>query len=164
MKRGRIRDSRIRAAVIDWSKGDRLGLYWTLFAWRGQTSWPPLQDVLSFFLYRMAHRHGGYIGRNAVFQSKPILPHGLHGIYISRYARIGRDCRIYQNVTIGSIGKQAPEIGDHCLIGAGAVIVGGVKIGDFAKIGAGAVVHTDVPGYATVVAQPSRVIVRRDRP
>lgn len=164
MKRGRIRDSRMRAAVIDWSKGDRLALYWNLFAWRGQTSWPPLQDVLSFFLYRMAHRHGGYIGRNAVFQSKPVLPHGLHGIYISRYAKIGRDCRIYQNVTIGSIGKQAPEIGDHCLIGAGAVIVGGVKIGDFAKIGAGAVVHTDVPGYATVVAQPSRVIVRRDRP
>ena len=97
---------------------------------------------------------------NGPFQSKPILPHGLHGIYISRYAKIGKDCRIYQNVTIGSVGKQAPQIGDHCFIGAGAIIIGDIKVGDYVRIGAGSVVNTDVPNYATVVPQPSRIIVR----
>ena len=47
--------------------------------------------------------------------------------------------------TIASVGKKAPQIGDHCFIGAGATIVGDIRIGDFVKIGAGAVVFTDVP-------------------
>ena len=40
------------------------------------------------------------------------------------------------------------------------MIVGNVKIGDHVKIGAGAVVCSDVPDYATVVAQPPRLILR----
>lgn len=88
------------------------------------------------------------------------LPHGLHGVFISRYAKIGRDCWIYQNVTIGEVDRSAPEIGDGCLIGAGAALVDGIKIGNDVKIGAGAVVCTDIPDGCTVVAQPPRVIVR----
>ena len=150
----------IRGAVIDFSKGDLLGLYWKLFTWRGRIASRPLQDAVSFFLHRIALRHGGYIGRDAVFQGRPILPHGLHGIYISRYARIGADCCIYQNVTIGEVSRAAPQIGDHCLIGAGAVLVGNIRIGDHVRIGAGAVVSTDIPSWSTVVAQPPRIIAR----
>lgn len=160
MRNGKIRDSKIRAAVIDFAKRDLLWLYWKLFAWYNRIPYLPFQDILSFFLFRIARRHGGYIGRNAAFQSKPILPHGLHGIYISRYAKIGKECRIYQNVTIGSVGRKAPQIGDYCSIGAGAAIVGDIKIGDYVKIGAGAVVFTDVPSHSTVVAGPPRIIVR----
>ena len=109
----------------------------------------------------MAHKRGGYIGRGAVIAAVPSLPHGLHGIFISRYARIGAGCRIYQNVTIGQAGGLcAPQIGDGCLIGAGAVIVGDIRIGNHVKIGAGAVVSRDVPDYCTVVSQPPRIIVR----
>lgn len=117
----------------------------------------------TFLLNRMAHRRGGYIGNGAVFRGLPVLPHGLHGVFISRYAKIGRGCWIYQNVTTGEVDRAAPEIGDGCLIGAGAVIVGGVKIGDRVKIGAGAVVSFDVPDGCTVVAQPPRVISREAR-
>ena len=85
-------------------------------------------------------------------------------VYISRYAKIGAGCCIYQNVTIGEVDGKAPEIGEHCLIGAGAVLVGGIKIGDYVKIGAGAVVSTDVPSHATVVAQPARVILKGGKP
>lgn len=161
-RNGEIRDSKIRAAIIDYARGDSLWIYWKLFAWRSRISCLAFQDILSFFLLRIAHKHGGYIGRNAVFQNRPVLPHGLHGVYISRYAKIGAGCRIYQNVTIGSIGSKAPVIGNHCLIGAGAVVIGDIRIGDFVKIGAGAVVRRDIPSYATVVAQPARVIVRED--
>jgi len=117
-------------------------------------------DVLTFLLNRMAHRHGGYIGRGAVFAGEPVLPHGLHGVFISRYAVIGAGCRIYQNVTIGEVGHAAPEIGPGCVIGAGAVLVGKIKIGAHAKIGAGAVVCENVPDGCTVVAQRPRVLSR----
>ncbi|MDE7243784.1 MAG: serine acetyltransferase [Oscillospiraceae bacterium] len=150
----------IRETLTDYAKGDRLELFWKLFFLRQRTASKPLRDVLTFFLYRMASWHGGYIGRDAVIHGRPSLPHGLHGIYISRYASIGTDCRIYQNATIGEVDGKAPHIGNHCLIGAGAVITGGVKIGDFAKIGAGAVVFSDVPSFATAAAQPPRIISR----
>ena len=117
---------KIQAALIHWSRGENLGLYWKFFWWRKQCSVRIVRDMLTFFLNRIAHRHGGYIGNGAKFDSKPILPHGLHGVYISRYAHIGADCWIYQNVTIGSVDRKAPQIGDHCLIGAGAVVIGGI--------------------------------------
>lgn len=151
----------IRETLIDYSKGDNLRLYWRLFRWREQIRRKPIQDVLTFFLNRMAHHHGGYIGNGTTFRGIPVLPHGLRGVFISRYAHIGSGCWIYQNVTIGEVERNAPQIGDHCLIGAGAVIVGNIKIGNYAKIGAGAVVCSDVPDYATVVAQPPYLILRR---
>ena len=154
----------VRQQIIDYSKGDHLGLFWRLFAWRSRTASRRLRAVQTFFLNRSARRHGGYIGKDAAFAGRPMLPHGLHGIYISRYSRIGADCCIYQNVTIGEVDRAAPQIRDHCLIGAGAVLVGGITVGDYAKIGAGAVVCFDVPAHATVVAQQPRVIVREEEP
>ena len=147
-------------AVRDWSKGDYLGFYWALFRWRERCKGKACRNILTFLLNRSARRHGGYIGSGARFAGEPFLPHGLHGIYISRYASVGLDCRIYQNATIGEVEGKAPRIGDHCLIGAGAVLVGGIQIGDYVKVGAGAVVRTDIPSHATVVAQPSRVIAK----
>ena len=148
----------IKERIIDYSKGDNLRRFWRMFRWRERSRRKLWADILTFFLSRSAHKHGGYIGNGAVIDGIPSLPHGLHGIYISRYASIGADCRIYQNVTIGEVGHAAPHIGDHCLIGAGAIIVGGVKIGHNVKIGAGAVVSTDIPDNSTVVAQPPRII------
>lgn len=149
--------------IREFSKGNSLVLFWRLFRLRGRTKQPMLRQGLTFLLNRMAHRRGGYIGNGAVFQGVPVLPHGLHGIFISRYAKIGKNCWIYQNVTIGEVDRAAPEIGNGCLIGAGAIIVGGVKIGERVKIGAGAVVCADVPDNCTVVAQPPRVILREER-
>ena len=148
----------LREKIVDWSKGDRLTGFWRLYRWREKCRVKGIRNVLTFLLNRCAHRHGGYIGNGAAFAGIPSLPHGLHGIYISRYARVGAGCRIYQNVTIGEVNGQAPTIGDRCLIGAGAVLVGGIRVGNDAKIGAGAVVHEDVPDGAAVVAQPPRII------
>lgn len=142
----------LRGMVTDYSKGDNLHRFWALFYLRERTRSKRFQDILTFLLNRMAHKHGGYIGHGAVFYGTPILPHGLHGVFISRYATIGKGCWIYQNVTIGEARRKAPRIGDHCLIGAGAVIVGDVEIGSHVKIGAGAVVYTDVSDYCTVLA------------
>lgn len=148
----------LRETVIDWSKGDCLAGFWRLYRWRERCRKGLLRDVLTFLLNRSAYRHGGYLGNGAVFAGVPSLPHGLHGVYISRYAYIGAGCRIYQNVTIGEVNGRAPHIGSRCLIGAGAMLVGGIHVGNDVKIGAGAVVSVDVPDHATVVAQPPRIL------
>ena len=148
----------VRERITDYSKGDNLRRFWRFFRRRAQAKGKLHRQILTFLLSRMAHRHGGYIGNGAIIEGTPILPHGLHGIYISRYASIGANCWIYQNVTIGEVDRVAPQIGDRCLIGAGAVLVGGIKIGNDVKIGAGAVVSFDVPDHCTVVAQPARII------
>lgn len=151
---------KLKEKLVDISLGNDLDRFWRLFRRREKTKSRAGRLVLTFLINRSAHRHGGYIGFGAVIEGRPSLPHGLHGVYISRYAHIGENCRIYQNVTIGEVNGKAPCIGPGCLIGAGACIVGDVRIGRNVKIGAGAVVAEDVPDNCTVVAQPPRVIAR----
>ncbi|MCI9465423.1 MAG: serine acetyltransferase [Lachnospiraceae bacterium] len=148
----------IRRRIIDYSRGNNLRHFWRLYRMQRKTGEGFLHDILTFMMSRCAHRHGGYIGPDTVIKGSLTLPHGLHGIFISRYAKIGENCLIYQNVTIGEVNRKAPAIGDNCLIGAGAVIIGGVKIGSYVKVGAGAVVSTDIPDGCTVVSQPVRMI------
>lgn len=150
----------IREVIYDYSLGNDLRRFWRLFSLRERTKSAFLRRMLSFLLNRSAHRHGGYIGWGAVIEGIPSLPHGLHGIYISRYARLGTGCRIYQGVTIGEVDGKAPVIGRGCLIGANATVIGGVTIGCNVKIGAGATVSFDVPDNCTVVSAPPRVIVK----
>ena len=68
---------------------------------------------------------------------------------------IGSDVSVGHNAVI-----HGARIGDNCLLGAGAVIIGNIRIGDNAKIGAGAVVSLDIPDNCTVVPQPPRIIER----
>ncbi len=144
--------------LTDFCAGNRLEGFWRLFALRQRAKSRPLRWLLSALLLRSGHRHGGYVGPGAQIAGRPSLPHGLHGVYISRYASLGRDCRIYQNVTVGEVDGRAPRVGDGCLLGAGAVLIGGITVGNGARIGAGAVVAADVPAGATVVAQRPRVL------
>ena len=150
----------LRESIIDYSKGDNLHRFWALFRRREQAKSKFIKDILTFLCNRSAHKHGGYIGNGAIIAGPLSLPHGLHGVYISRYASIGTNCQIYQNVTIGEVNHIAPRIGDNCLLGAGAVIIGNIRIGDNAKIGAGAVVSSDIHDNCTVVPQPPRIIER----
>jgi len=90
-----------------------------------------------------------------------IMPHP-QGVVIHPEAKLGPNCLIFQQVTIGIGGSRpgAPVIGGHVDIGAGAKILGGVTIGDHAKIGANAVVLSDVPPGATAVGIPARMTPR----
>ena len=51
-----------------------------------------------------------------------------------------------------------PVIGDDVTIGAGAIIMGGIKVGNHVDIGAGAIVIDDVPDHSTVVCPKGRII------
>ena len=152
----------IRGFFTYWSRGDRMGGLWRLYSLRSRARHRLTRDLWTLLLNRSARRHGGYLGPEAVIQGRPVLPHGLHGVYISRYATIGPGCRIYQNVTIGEVGGKAPFIGPKGLIGAGEVFVGGRRVRAGAKVGAGAVVCQDIPEGCTVVAGPPRILKRGD--
>lgn len=123
-----------------------------------------------FYLYKIkkmdAYNNasmGTDLNAGAKFKGKPILPHGLKGIIISHYAVIGENCTIFQQVTIGDDTKNrrnAPKIGDNCIIGAGAKLIGKIKIGNNVKIGAGCIVCFDIPDDATVVMEKPRIIIK----
>ena len=93
------------------------------------------------------------------------FPHPV-GIVIARDVVVGKNCTIYQNVTIGKkkygfFEDKNTVIGDNVTIFANACIIGNVTIGDNAMIGAGAIVLEDVPANAVVVGSPAKVIKYR---
>lgn len=100
---------------------------------------------------------------------RTVFPHPI-GIVISKHATIGKNCWIYQNVTIGtdkyyhSAQKQFyPKIGDNVIIYAGAVVAGGITIGNGAIIGANAVVLSDIPEDSVAVGVPAKVVkIKKD--
>jgi serine acetyltransferase len=50
------------------------------------------------------------------------------------------------------------RIGKHCFIGARSIILPGITIGDHSIVGSGAVVTADVPPNCIVVGNPAKVI------
>ena len=80
-----------------------------------------------------------------------LIPHP-NGIVIHPGARIGVNCLIFQQVTIGMRDAQgAPEVSGHVDIGAGAKILGPLKIGTHVRIGANAVITRDVADGMIVI-------------
>lgn len=124
------------------------------------------RGMMRALYYLYMQRYGAYISHSARFASEPCFPHNLNGIFIAGAATIGRNCVIFQQVTIGanalpdSKGVGTPTIGDNVYIGAGAKIIGAVIIGDHCRIGANCVVTHDVPCNASVILQKPTVLVR----
>ena len=83
------------------------------------------------------------------------------GIVLCPEVRLGHNCSIAQNVTLGSAGSRrdsAPTIGNRVFIGAHSVLVGDITVGDDAMICAGSMVNRPVPARAVVLGNPARVI------
>ena len=91
------------------------------------------------------------------------IDHGT-GVVIGETAEIGRNCTVYQGVTLGGTslqhGKRHPTLEDNVVVGSGAGIIGAIVIGANSKVAAGAVVVKDVPPNSTVVGVPGRVVLQ----
>ena len=111
--------------------------------------------------------YGIELPRETVLGRRVRFPH-QGGIVIHQNARIGDDCVIRQNVTIGAVNPQrstqAATLGNGVELGAGAAIIGRVTVGDGARIGPNTVIMTNVPAGATVFAANARVIQMVRRP
>ncbi|HEY8443359.1 MAG TPA: serine O-acetyltransferase EpsC [Clostridia bacterium] len=89
------------------------------------------------------------------------IDHGS-GVVIGETTIIGKNCTLYQGVTLGGTGKDTgkrhPTLEDNVMVSAGAKVLGPITIGKGSKIGAGSVVLKDVPPGCTVVGIPGRVV------
>jgi serine O-acetyltransferase len=132
---------------------------------------PPFRSVLY-------HRLGGlgaghrliakglamfYKGETALFIScwdvgpGLMLMHGFATIITAQ--RMGEDCQVSQQVTIGYDDRGGPPVlGARVRVGANAVVLGPITVNDDAVIGAGAVVVRDVPAGAVVGGVPAKVL------
>lgn len=79
----------------------------------------------------------------------------LNGIIINANTKIGTNCTIFQQVTIGSNEQKGENggaiLGNNVYIGAGAKIIGKINICNDVNIGANAVVSKNVNRSCTVV-------------
>jgi serine acetyltransferase len=89
----------------------------------------------------------------------------LHGFATMVAAeRIGDDCMVCQQVTIGWTDKGRPVIGDRVLVMPGAKILGPVKVGNDVIVAANAVVVKDVEPGSTVAGIPAKAIGKTPAP
>lgn len=93
---------------------------------------------------------GTHLNYGATFAVPPQLPHGLNGIIVSHNAAIGKNVRIFHQVTIGEGKGGAPVIGNDVIIGAGSKLIGKIIIGNNVSIAAGCTVMQDIPDNSTV--------------
>ena len=159
------------ADAPDWSRETRTWLF----------EWAPYQSLLGAIRTYQAHRDRGgpwsAIRWRAAWLrwriwsvlggiSLPVrtriggglqMPH-THGIVVNVDARIGFNCDIYQQVTIGEMKGGCPTIGNNVFIGPGAMILGSITIGDGASIGPNALVIRDVPPDGLAVAPEAQIL------
>lgn len=99
-----------------------------------------LYAIYKFKFHKISVKLGFSIPVNVFDKGLSIAHYG--SIVVNDHAKIGRNCRIQENVTIGSTGgsEKAPQIGNNVFIASGARIIGDVVIADNVAIGANAVV------------------------
>ncbi len=111
------------------------------------------------------------IGEGANIWFNTVLRGDIQSITVGKYTNIQDNSTVHvmgdQPTVIGdyvTIGHNAVihcnKIGDNCLIGMGAVLLGYCEIGENTIIGAGAVVtqHKKIPPNSLVVGSPGRIV------
>ena len=120
-------------------------------------------------LYRWGYRHcrnvyGIELPYTVELGRRVIVEH-QGGIVVHGNSRIGDDCIIRQNCTLGIRSMDevdaAPVLKAGVNVGAGAAILGRITRGEGAQIGANAVVLTDVPPGALATGVPAQIKQRR---
>ena len=110
----------------------------------------------SFWPYTVlrAEKHGIRIGKYVNIQDHAMIHVGNHTPGV-----IGDYCSITHRVVV-----HGAEIGDHCLIGIGAVLMDGVKVGRNCVIAGGAFLteNTVIPDNSIVMGIPGKVVATRD--
>lgn len=79
------------------------------------------------------------------------------GIHIGDYTIVTPRVQIFTHDFVRAIHVDT-FIGSHCFIGAGSIILPGVRIGNRCIVAAGSVVTTDVPDRSLVGGNPAKII------
>lgn len=116
--------------------------------------------ILKYRLNRYSIKLGFTVPINVCDEGLFLVHYG--DVTINPSTRIGKNCKIYNGVVVGSkgFGEGSPTIGDNVMIGAGAKVLGNCRISDGCIIGANAVITKDVPANCTVVG--ANIIIDRE--
>lgn len=120
------------------------------------------------YLMKMNNKYAAFIPPTLDIPRSVTFPHGISGIFISVGAKLGENCVIFQQVTIGSNTLEgskrqgSPVLEDNVFVGAGAKIIGGVTVGAGSRVAAGCALSEDVPPDSTVL--PGKPVIRSGRP
>jgi serine O-acetyltransferase len=124
-----------------------------MWRFRGLRFLARLVSQVTRFLTGVEIHPGATIGRRF------FIDHGM-GVVIGETAELGDDVMLYHGVTLGGRSsereKRHPTLGNHVTVGAGAAILGPVMIGDHCVVGAQAVVTTDAPAHSLLVGIPAK--------
>ena len=88
------------------------------------------------------------------------IQHGFSTIISAK--KIGENCKVFQQVTIGYRGDENPVLEDYASVTCGAKVLGGVTMHKNSIAAAGAVVLKDVPENAIVGGVPAKIIGYKD--
>jgi galactoside O-acetyltransferase len=117
------------------------------------------------------------IGRNVHLSAHATIL-GRERVEIGDFATISVRCSIFSsnddysgdkmtNPTVPvpyRMSQDAPvTIGPHAILGAGTIVLPGVRIGESASVGAASLVEADIPDFGIAVGVPARVIGERRR-
>ena len=100
---------------------------------------------------------GSVVMQGAIIQSSAVV--GRHCI-INTAASVDHDCLLEDFVHISPNATLCGNVfvGEGSQVGAGAVVIPGIKIGKWSLVAAGAVVMRDVPDNVLVMGNPARVV------
>jgi serine O-acetyltransferase len=121
--------------------------------------------IYAYWRYRKISLQTGFSIPKNVCESGLSLPH-FGSIVINANCKIGKNCRIQNNVNIGATGgsSKAPKIGNNVYIGPGAVIYGDIEIADHCYIGANAVVNKSfIEPYSVIAGVPAKVMKKEEK-
>ena len=116
--------------------------------------------LVNFRLFRIARLWGALIGFDLPLHlpDNLLLPHP-YGVVIHSYSKIGSNCIVYQNVTIGSDKNgNVPVIGNNVVIFPGAVLIGKISIGDNCIVGANSFVNRNFSENLVIAGVPAKII------
>lgn len=116
-----------------------------------------------FCFHKLSVKLGFSIPLNVFGKGLSIAHYG--SIVVNNRAKVGENCRIQENITIGSTGGnwEAPRIGNNVFIASGARIIGDIEIGSFNTIGANAVVTKSfTEEHITIAGIPAKKISDHD--
>ncbi|MCR9944547.1 hypothetical protein [Vibrio owensii] len=127
----------------------------------------PVLGAAFSFIYRLYNiAYGASIPLCVDIDESTIFPHGIHGIhgiFISKNATLGKGITIFHQVTIGSnqIPSHslfgAPTIGNNCFISVGAKIIGNVELGSNVTVGPNVSIAKNIDNDVTVVTGSYRL-------